>query len=404
MLCLRFPPKRNYEPLIALILIAAILAPVVLRLCAPHSIFHLRLGTKTRRYWPSRFARLKLLSTSIAELPHPCLAAHGWTFRRRTWRNVRRLPPQQSRGQRPLRFRAGSFVASKRLLHQGMKEWDFRLTPARPDLAAEHLRGVIKADAYAAGRPMQAVTGVADLRRAPSHEALLDSQVLYGEEVTVYEEYEGWGWVQLARDQYVGYMPLAALDAGSPHPTHRVCVNRTFVYQCPDIKMSARRSSPLGAGVCVVATDGLFAQIGPCAYVFADHLRPFNEREEDFVAVAERFLHVPYLWGGKTSLGIDCSGLVQIALDTAGIAAPRDTDLQQRALGSSVAAGAGLADLRRGDLVFWPGHVGIMQDGTMLLHASAHHMLVVSEPLRAVRDRILAKTSQPVAAVKRLAA
>ncbi len=285
-----------------------------------------------------------------------------------------------------------------------MKKWDFRLTPARPDLAAEHLRGAIEAGAYAAGRPMQAVTGVADLRRAPSHEALLDTQVLYGEAVTLYEDCEGWGWVQLVRDQYVGYMPLAALDAGSPHPTHRVCVNRTFVYQCPDIKMSARRFSPLGAAVRVTCTEGLFAQIGPSAYVFADHLRPFNEREKDFVAVAERFLHAPYLWGGKTSLGIDCSGLVQIALDAAGIAAPRDTDLQQKALGTPVAVGSELAGLRRGDLVFWPGHVGIMQDGSMLLHASAHHMLVVSEPLRNARDRIWAKTAQPIAAVKRLAA
>jgi cell wall-associated NlpC family hydrolase len=113
-------------------------------------------------------------------------------------------------------------------------------------------------------------------------------------------------------------------------------------------------------------------------------------------------LHAPYLWGGKTSLGIDCSGLVQIALDAAGVTAPRDTDLQEKALGTPIAAGAELAGLRRGDLVFWPGHVGIMQDDAMLLHASAHHMLVVSEPLRAVRDRIFAKTSQPVAAVKRL--
>jgi Bacterial dipeptidyl-peptidase Sh3 domain/NlpC/P60 family len=283
-----------------------------------------------------------------------------------------------------------------------MKGWDFRLTPARPDLAAEHLRGLIPASAYVAGRPMQVVTGVADLRRAPSHEALLDTQALYGEAVTVYEEYEGWGWVQLARDQYVGYMPVAALDSGSPHPTHRVCVNRTFVFQCPDIKMSARRFSPLGAAMRVVGTDGLFAQIGLNAYVFADHLRPYNEREKDFVATAERFLHAPYLWGGKTSLGIDCSGLVQIALDTAGVAAPRDTDLQEKALGEPVAIEAELFGLQRGDLVFWPGHVGIMRDATLLLHASAHHMLVVSELLHAVRDRILAKTSQPIAAVKRL--
>jgi hypothetical protein len=285
-----------------------------------------------------------------------------------------------------------------------MNDYDPRLTPARPDLAAAHLRGQIAAEAYAEARTMQVVTGVADLRRAPSHEALLDTQALFGEEVILYEDYEGWGWGQLARDGYVGYIPMAALDVGNAEPTHRVAVNLTFVYQRPDIKMSARRSSPLGAAVRVRAVDGLFAQIGDSAFVFADHLRPFNEHEKDFVAIAERFLHVPYLWGGKTSLGIDCSGLVQISLDTAGVAAPRDTDLQERALGRPLAFDAKLRGLQRGDLVFWRGHVGIMQDETSLLHANAHHMLVVSEPLRIVRDRILAKTSQPIASIKRLAA
>ena len=139
------------------------------------------------------------------------------------------------------------------------------------------------------------------------------------------------------------------------------------------------------------------------AFVFADHLQPVDTREKDFVAVAERFLHVPYLWGGKTSLGIDCSGLVQVSLEAAGIAAPRDTDLQEKAIGTPLAFDADLTGLRRGDLVFWRGHVGIMRDETTLLHANAHHMLVVSEPLRAARDRILGKTWQPITSIKRLA-
>lgn len=280
--------------------------------------------------------------------------------------------------------------------------FDPRITPARPDLAAAHLRGQFAADAYAEGRTMQVATAVADLRRAPSHEALLDTQALFGEEVTLYENFEGWGWGQLARDGYVGYIPMAALADGRTEPTHRVAVNLTFVYQRPDIKASTRRSSPLGAAVRVRTAEGQFAQIGDSAFVFANHLRPFNEFERDFVAVAERFLHVPYLWGGKTSLGIDCSGLVQISLDAAGIAAPRDTDLQIKALGRPLAFDAELAGLQRGDLVFWRGHVGIMQDETHILHANAHHMVVVSEPLRVARDRILAKTSQPIAAIKRL--
>ena len=283
-----------------------------------------------------------------------------------------------------------------------MKTLDPRLTPARPDLAAAHLRGKVTADRYVEGRPMQLVTGLADVRQAPSHEAVLETQALFGEDVTLYEEDEGWGWVQLARDGYVGYIAMAALAEGHSEPTHRIAVTRTFVYPCPDLKLPARRSSPLGATVRVRGVQGGFAQIGETAFIFADHLRPLDTREKDFVEVAERFLHVPYLWGGKTSLGIDCSGLVQVALQAAGIAAPRDTDLQEQALGAPLALDAGLT-LRRGDLVFWRGHVGIMRDAATLLHANAHHMLVVSEPLSEVRERILGKTGQKVTSIKRLA-
>jgi hypothetical protein len=284
-----------------------------------------------------------------------------------------------------------------------MPHFDPRLAPARPDLAAAQLRGLVTAAAFVDGRVMQVVTGIADVRRAPSHEAPLDTQALFGEAVTLYEDEEGWGWVQLARDGYVGYIAMAALAEGRMEPTHRVAVNRTFVYQCPDIKLPARRSSTLGAAVCVRAIQGAFAKIGDNAFVFADHLQPCDAHEKDFVAVAERFLHVPYLWGGKTSLGIDCSGLVQVSLGAAGIAAPRDTDLQEKAIGAPLAFDADLTGLRRGDVVFWRGHTGIMRDETNLLHANAHHMLVVSEPLRAARDRILAKTLQPITSIKRLA-
>ncbi len=282
-----------------------------------------------------------------------------------------------------------------------MKNWDPRLTPARPDLAAAHLRGQIAADDYAEGRVMHVAIGIADVRREPSHDAPLDTQALFGEELTLYEDHEGWGWVQLARDGYVGYMAMAALNSGRLEPTHRVAVNRTFVYPCPDLKLPARRASPLGAAVCVRAIQGAFAQIGDTAFIFAQHLAPIGTYEPDYVAVAERFLHAPYLWGGKTSLGLDCSGLVQISLAAAGIAAPRDTDMQEQALGQPVSI-EGDVTLRRGDLVFWRGHVGIMRDAATLLHANAHHMLVASEPLSDARERILAKTSQPIRAIKRL--
>lgn len=283
-----------------------------------------------------------------------------------------------------------------------MTDFDPRLTPARPDLAAAQLRGQVAADAYVEGRALHVCVGTADLRHAPTPDASLDTQALFGEDVMLYEDHEGWGWVQLARDGYVGYMPMAALAEGQIKPTHRVTVNRSFVYPGPDLKFSARDALPLGAAVRVRATKGAFAQIDNSAFVFTGHLLQSGESQKDFVAVAERLLHAAYLWGGKTSLGIDCSGLVQISLEAAGIDAPRDTDLQEQALGLPIAVGTDLAGLRRGDLVFWRGHVGLMRDETTLLHANAHHMLVASEPLRIVRDRILATASQPISAIKRL--
>jgi len=283
-----------------------------------------------------------------------------------------------------------------------MTHLDPRLTPARPDLAAAYLRGKIAAADYVDGRAMHVCFGTADLRHAPAPDAPLDTQALFGEGVMLYEDHEGFGWVQLARDGYVGYMSMAALAEGQIKPTHRVTVNRSFVYPGPDLKLPSRDALPLGASVRVRATKGGFAQIDDAAFVFADHLLACEESQKDFVAVAERLLHAPYLWGGKTSVGIDCSGLVQISLDAGGIDAPRDTDLQELALGLSIAVDADLAGLRRGDLVFWRGHVGIMRDETTLLHANAHHMLVASEPLRIARDRTLATTSQPISAIKRL--
>ena len=147
-----------------------------------------------------------------------------------------------------------------------MPQFDPRLTPARPDLAAAQLRGLVTRPTYVEGRPMQVVTGIADVRRAPSHEALLDTQAIFGEAVTLYEDEEGWGWVQLARDGYVGYIAMAALAEGRMEPTHRVAVTRTFVYQCPDMKLPARRASPLGAAVRVRALQGAFAQIGDMCF------------------------------------------------------------------------------------------------------------------------------------------
>ncbi|SFK38093.1 NlpC/P60 family protein [Methylocapsa palsarum] len=292
-----------------------------------------------------------------------------------------------------------------------MIAFDPRLTPARPDLAAAHLRGKVEAPDYVEGRPARIREGVAGLRRAPNFEASLDTQALFGEEATLYEDEEGWGWIQLTRDGYVGYVSMNALDMNSldmnaldesrAAPTHRVRVNQSFVYPCPDMKLPILDALPLGAAVRVIDAGGGFARIAEANYVYAEHLAPLETSEPDFVATAERFLHAPYLWGGKTSFGVDCSGLVQISLQAAGISAPRDTDLQEKALGVPLDLSGASTSLRRGDIVFWPGHVGLMRNETELLHANAHHMLVASEPLAAARERIAAAGAQ-ITSIRRL--
>jgi cell wall-associated NlpC family hydrolase len=269
----------------------------------------------------------------------------------------------------------------------------------REDLAAAHLAGAIEAPRYVEGRRMRVIDEAIALRARPAQDCGLDTQLLYGEEVVVYDLEEGWAWGQACNDGYVGYMPADSLVAQAPEPTHKVSVPRTFLYPADNIKAPVLGALPLGAEVSVRAMRGDFAQLSSGLFVYASHLADYAARERDFVAVGELFAGAPYLWGGKTFLGIDCSGLVQVALRAAGVKAPRDTDMQQAELGAALGSET---PLRRGDLVFWKGHVGVMQDGARMLHASGHHMQVVSEPFLRARQRIAEKTQADVVAIRRL--
>ena len=276
---------------------------------------------------------------------------------------------------------------------------DPRTTPYRPDLAASHLRNIVQAAQYADGTLYQVVETTAPLRREPRPDAPLDTEALLGERVTVYEtDAEGWAWGQLERDGYVGFLPLSALIAAADAPTHKVVALRTLGFPGPDIKLPPVAALPFGARVGVLRQYGPLAATAGGYFVPMQHLAPLANTEADPVAVAERFLGTPYLWGGKTSLGIDCSGLVQVSLQAAGIACPRDSDMQEHALGEAVA----LADLRRGDLIFWRGHVAIARDATSLIHANAFHMAVAIEPVAEAVARIAAAGSA-VTAVRRIA-
>jgi hypothetical protein len=280
---------------------------------------------------------------------------------------------------------------------------DPRITPARHDLAAKHLAGVVDAKRFVEGKPYEIGASQAAVRNAPAHDAPLLTEALKGERVTIYDITEqGWAWGQLAGDGYVGFVPTTALGAVGPAPTHKVSALRTFVFPGPSIKLPPLEALSFGCQVAIARIEAPFAITAAGGHVPLAHLAPVGAVETDFVVVAERFLGTPYLWGGKSSLGVDCSGLTQLALAACGIACPRDSDMQEQALGTALPQPRAPEQWRRGDLVFWKGHVAVVRDEARLLHANSHHMAVAFEPIASGIERIRGIAGE-ITSVRRLA-
>lgn len=281
-----------------------------------------------------------------------------------------------------------------------MTELDLRLNACRPDLADARLKGRVVAECFVEGRLMQVANPLVSLHKAPRFDAMLLTQAVMGEMLRVFDVREGWAFAQLERDGFVGYVSAEALSSHVTAPTHRVAVPATFLYPEPDIKSQPTTGVTMNATVTVTGGDEKFAQAASGHFVYRRHLKPVAEAENDFVAIAKLFLNAPYCWGGRSVHGLDCSALVQLSLEACGIACPRDSDMQEKALGKKLLVND-LDSLKRGDLVFWAGHVGIMADERTLLHANAHHMQTVTEPLREAVERT-ATTGNQVTSIKRL--
>ncbi|MEM9043853.1 MAG: C40 family peptidase [Pseudomonadota bacterium] len=266
-----------------------------------------------------------------------------------------------------------------------MAEFDRRLTPARPDLAAKALVGQVEAERFADPEPMQVIAASTPLRPKPDLQAALDTELILGEPFAVYERQNGWVWGQSGLDDYVGYLPEDSVGSGVS-PTHRVKTLATQCYTRPSLKLPPIRTLPHGARLAIDETEDGYGR-SASGWVPLDHLQSLANPEKDWVGVAERFFGVPYVWGGRSASGLDCSALVQLARQAAGYECPRDSDMQLD-MGQTVEP---MAPLQRGDLIFWKGHVGIMLDPDQMIHATAYTMQVRIEPLTTAAHRIEVK-------------
>lgn len=292
-----------------------------------------------------------------------------------------------------------------------MNDLDLRLHAVRDDLADRRLAQTVERPAYTDPVPYFVAAPTVQCYKTPGATAI-ETEFLFGEPLDVFfgrtpdpngagDPESDWWWVQSAADRYVGYVAAGALRPGRLHATHRISVPRALVFEAPNIRARLACTLPLSARVRVGETihgKETFHRLSSGGFVLDQHVRSVGTSPGDFVALAETYVGTPYLWGGKTWEGLDCSGLVQLSIEATGGAAPRDSDMQAELIGERLPPDAAL---ERGDVVFWRGHVGIMLDDTRLLHANGFHMMTVVEPLAEARDRLGAH-GLPVTAIRRM--
>ena len=265
---------------------------------------------------------------------------------------------------------------------------DSRRHPFRPDLAAAYLEGRVKAARFVAPEAARVVSETLSIQARPQPHAMQTSELLFGEDVDVYEQRDGWGWIQGRLDGYVGYVRLDGLTFGvAGAPTHLVTARLSHLFAEPTIKNPPVGRATLGARLSISALEGRFAVLADGRHIMASHIRPIGQPEPDLVAVALRNLGAPYLWGGRSSLGLDCSGLIQVAAQALGGTPPRDSDMQRDELGRNLPRPDDMHDLQHGHLVYFPGHCMIADGAGHLIHANATHMMVTREPVETVFAR-----------------
>ena len=275
-------------------------------------------------------------------------------------------------------------------------EPDPRLHAWREDLADIRLRGRVPSARFVEGRPAMVAVPVASVHRRPQRGAPVDTQLLFGDRLKILDRDGDWCWIQSDHDSYTGYVAAGCLSENLLTPTHLVAAARTFVYPEPELRTPPMTALSMGSRLAVTGVTErrgtCYCELATGGHVFAGHLVEAGFRLADHVEAAERLIGTPYLWGGTSAFGIDCSGLVQLSLRMAGRSVLRDSDMQEASLG--IAPGDD-EPVRRGDFLFWPGHVAIAAADDRLLHANGYTMQVSLEPMAEALARIAGKYGPP---------